>query len=53
MARHRLDADGRTLHGTFSPDRAPVLTVAPAAPNGTDADPPRIRRGCREMWWSG
>jgi acetamidase/formamidase len=29
MVRHRLDADGRTLHGTFSPDRAPVLTVDP------------------------
>ncbi len=29
MVTHRLDADGRTLHGTFSPDRAPVLTVDP------------------------
>jgi len=29
MATHRLDADERTLHGTFSPDREPVLVVDP------------------------
>ena len=29
MATHRLEADDATLHGTFSRDRAPVLTVDP------------------------
>jgi acetamidase/formamidase len=29
MAIHRLDADERTLHGTFSAGREPVLTVDP------------------------
>ena len=29
MATHRLDADERTLHGTFSRDRDAVLTVDP------------------------
>ena len=29
MATHRLDADDRTLHGTFSAGRTPVLTVDP------------------------
>ena len=29
MAIHRLDADERTLHGTFSAGRAPVLTIDP------------------------
>jgi len=29
MATHRLDADERTLHGTFSAGRPPVLEVAP------------------------
>jgi acetamidase/formamidase len=29
MATHRLDADERTLHGTFSRDREPVLVVDP------------------------
>jgi acetamidase/formamidase len=29
MATHRLEADDRTLHGTFSPGRPPVLEVDP------------------------
>lgn len=29
MVTHRLDADERTLHGTFSRDRPPVLEVEP------------------------